>query len=251
MGGDQFRRRLRFLWFRRRSRNPNRWMNDAPRPPPIPATDRISDASSALTDVTAVTTVSTADLRSTRNSALDAVCLICLDDLPIGSSRIKLPTCAHGLWHAHCVRTWLRHAPRCPLCAAAVAKSARARVTAQLSDMDDDNDDNGDADAHGADQDDERGSRALPATIMPSASCPPASRMDAAMPVRDLAWTLSERRMHERTMPDLPTRLSRLSSHDVEWFLYDRRLSRVSRPVRRQRYPRLSSLSNTFSIVRR
>lgn len=249
MGGGHLRRRLKFLWFRKSARDPHRWLNDAPRPPPIPLTNRISDASSALTDVTNITTGATLDLKSTRNSNLGAVCLICLDDLPIGSSRIKLPKCAHSLWHAHCVRTWLRHSPRCPLCATVVTSTIRTTPMPSPRDTDGPGDDAAPDLSNAIDVSPRVVS--LPATIMPSASCPPATGLEPSSEpqARDLPWTLSERRVHERTLPDL--RQTRLSSHELEWFLYDRRLSRVSRPVRRYRYPRLSSLSNTFSIVRR
>lgn len=105
--------KLRFLR-RKRTQHQNRYLflNDAPRPPPIPVAERISDASSA--DFTDISQDSSCQLRVSQASQ-DNLCLICLDDVPAECPRTKLP-CAHGTWHTECITKWLRRCPRCPLC---------------------------------------------------------------------------------------------------------------------------------------
>lgn len=113
MGEGIFRQKLRFL---RRKRppppNPYIFLNDAPRAPAIPLPERISDASSA--DMEHLFENPLYELRSSKASQ-DNVCLVCLDNIPQGTTRIRLP-CNHTLWHRHCLEEWLRRSPRCPLC---------------------------------------------------------------------------------------------------------------------------------------
>lgn len=108
-------RSLRHLAQRARQPQSRRRLNDPPRAPPIAPSERISDASSALTDVTLDEKVSGSETSRLSHLSRDATCLICLEDLPAGSLSTRLP-CRHAAWHPTCVATWLRTAPRCPLC---------------------------------------------------------------------------------------------------------------------------------------
>lgn len=109
-------RSLRTLANRRPPADPRRWLNDAPRPPPIAASERISDASSTnYTDLSLDESKTSAEAARISNVSRDRVCLICLEDLPRGTRSIRLP-CKHAAWHERCLATWLRAAPRCPLC---------------------------------------------------------------------------------------------------------------------------------------
>lgn len=189
MRKPQLRNRLRFLRSvasRQPRVDPRRWLNDAPRLPPIAASERISDVSN-YTDVTLEDAKST-DARFSTVSR-DRVCLICLEDVPTGTRSTRLP-CKHAAWHAGCVAKWLRASPRCPLCNAQV--SAKRRCYRERY--------------HNP----------------------------------ELAWTLYERRVPERTqsqyqrptLPDEEFMFGRASqsSHDLAWSLDDRRLSLVSSP---------------------
>lgn len=123
----QLRTRLRFLLSiaqRRPRTDPRRWLNDAPRPPPIAASERISDASSTnYTDLT-LEDCKLSDATRLSEVSRDRTCLICLEDVPRGTRSTRLP-CEHAAWHSQCVATWLRAAPRCPLCNSQVSSKRR------------------------------------------------------------------------------------------------------------------------------
>lgn len=93
----------------------SRRLNDAPRAPPIPTSDRISDASSSFTDVSLDDRMSVTESPRLSLVSHDTVCLICLDQLPRGALATRLP-CAHAAWHPKCLARWLKTASRCPLC---------------------------------------------------------------------------------------------------------------------------------------
>lgn len=117
MGEGPFSR-LRFLRGRRRPPpNPYRWINDAPRVPPIPLTSRISDASSIdnLSEIINTPTTPLSPHFQTINRRSTSICVICLENVPSGESHVALP-CDHASWHPECVITWLHRVRRCPLC---------------------------------------------------------------------------------------------------------------------------------------
>lgn len=259
MGEGQLRYRLRFLRLRRRRRNAARWLNDAPRAPPIPAAGRISDASSALTEDTGPPFLdldneldTDLDLASIQNDNSDVTCLICLDVVNIGSRTIVLPTCTHAPWHAHCLRKWLRQAPRCPLCASVVPTSGGGGGTVQQHALP----------HHYRPERAQRYGYSLTQSISEVASGPSMASPtlvnglirtrrltsgESVSPSRELPWTLSERRVHENFEPRV-IRRAVSSSQDLDWVLVERRMSLVTRPTRWRRCVRLPQ---SLSVNRR
>lgn len=284
MGEGPFRRRLRLFRLRRTTRDTSRrWVNDAPRAPPIPPTARFSDASSALTDATAAT-ASSLDLPSTACSSFDRTCLICLDSVALSDRIVNLPTCHHAVWHSACIRKWLHLNPRCPLCAASVIKppllpspsppplsspppnqspllsssrfSIHHSIVSALYDDDADLSNRGDpaypTNVRAIFATSASASAVLSPntrTSMPSVNAIAFSTSRPRSPVsRELPWTLSERRVHERCIP--PVANHRPPSQGSPWWLPDRRLSAVSQPSRPRRR-RCRHLPRTFTIIRR
>lgn len=186
-------RSLRHLAQRSRPADPRRWLNDAPRAPPIAASERISDASSALTDLTLDDKASGSESARLSHISKDTVCLICLDDLPVGSRSTRLP-CRHAAWHPSCVATWLRAAPRCPLCNEQVsAKRPCYRERYQNAEL----------------------AWTLYDRRVPEMQLPARRRESSAGD--DFAFSGIE-----------------VQANDLAWSLYDRRLSSASRPPRQE-----------------
>lgn len=46
---------------------------------------------------------------------LDADCVVCLSRISRSEKLSVLPACNHG-FHVHCIMTWLKYHPTCPLC---------------------------------------------------------------------------------------------------------------------------------------
>jgi hypothetical protein len=51
---------------------------------------------------------------------LDADCAVCLSHISQSEKFSVLPACNHG-FHVHCIKTWLKYHPTCPLCRKTVA----------------------------------------------------------------------------------------------------------------------------------
>lgn len=51
---------------------------------------------------------------------LDADCAVCLSHISQSENFSVLPACNHG-FHVHCIKTWLKYHPTCPLCRKTVA----------------------------------------------------------------------------------------------------------------------------------
>lgn len=201
MRKGQLRTRLRALRLlaQRSQPDPLRWLNDAPRAPPIAASERISDASSTtFTDLTLEEQPTASDTPRLSTLSHDRTCLICLDDIPEGTSTLRLP-CRHATWHADCVTTWLRAAPRCPMCNAQIAaKRACYRGT-----------------YHNTELAWTLHDRRMPEFVQPvlrrdsGAGEEVLGVLDIALASRDLAWRLDERRLSLASRPRRSSRLLR------------------------------------------
>lgn len=287
MGEGPFRRRLRLFRLRRTTRQTSpRWVNDAPRAPPIPPTARFSDASSALTDVT-IATASSLDLSSTACSSIDRTCLICLDTVALSDRTVKLPTCHHAVWHSTCIRKWVHLNPRCPLCASSVIQPPplpspsppsptspppnqssllspphfplRHSIVSALYDEDTHLGNHSHIDYSTSVRTVFTTSASASAVLSPNictslpsvnpSSFPSSRPITRSATSRELPWTLSERRVHERSVPPVIT-THRPIHQGGPWRFLDRRVSAVSQPSRPRR--RLCRhLPRTFTIIRR
>lgn len=201
MRKGQLRTRLRALRLlsHRAQPDPLRWLNDAPRTPPIATSERISDASSTtFTDLTLEEQPATAEAPRLSTLSHDRTCLICLDDIPEGTPSLRLP-CRHAAWHTDCVTTWLRAAPRCPICNFQIAaKRACYRGT-----------------YHNAESAWTLRDRRMPEFVQPvlrrdsGAAEEVLGVLNVALTNRDLAWRLDERRLSLASRPRRSSRLRR------------------------------------------
>lgn len=191
MRKNRLRLRLRSLRDLARSRRSasSRWLNETPRAPPIAASDRVSDASSAFTDASLDDRMSATESPRLSHVSHDAICLICLDDLPSGALATRLP-CSHAAWHPKCVARWLRTASRCPLCNEQVAAKRpcyRERV-------------------HNTELPWNLFERRMPEMHLPVRSRESAGSSDfwfsgASVHASDLAWSLYDRRLSSVSRP--------------------------------------------------